>query len=110
MNFDEYQQNTNKTAGAYGEQEAALMGNTLGLVGESGELANKVKKMLFHGHPDMPDEIREEVGDILWYAAQICTHQGWNMSEVAQENLDKLAARYPRGFTYQDSIERIDRV
>lgn len=74
---------------------------TLGLVGEAGEVANIVKKVYrnYEGvTPDyMRDRILEEIGDVLWYAANLCELLTAGLGDVMQDNLDKLAARRDSG-------------
>ena len=65
---------------------------TLGLAGEAGEVANKVKKIVRDGKLDK-EAIGSELGDCLWYIAAVCRDLGLNMGEVASGNLDKLAKR-----------------
>lgn len=107
MNFTTYQEEANRTSGARGEQTVSrLVCAGLGAAGEAGELANKIKKKVYHLHADMDDGIAEEIGDVLWYLAEVCNAFGWDMEAIAQENLDKLSKRYPDGFTVEDSINR----
>lgn len=69
---------------------------TLGLAGEAGEVANKVKKIVRDGKLDK-EAIGSEIGDCLWYIAAICKDLGLKMEDVAQANLDKLRQRQERG-------------
>ena len=72
---------------------------TLGLVGEAGELANKVKKLL-RGDPQREElmaGIRAEMGDVLWYLAALADDLGSDLSEIAGENINKLHSRQNRG-------------
>jgi NTP pyrophosphatase (non-canonical NTP hydrolase) len=72
---------------------------TLGLVGEAGELANKVKKLL-RGDPEREEllaGVRAEMGDVLWYLAALADDLGTDLSEIAGENIDKLQSRQTRG-------------
>lgn len=102
MHVDEYQDQAGATA-IYpdsGEQTlAAISYVALGLVGEAGEVANIVKKMLRDGLS--VEEAREhligELGDCLWYLARICSELDLDLSEVAAENLGKLLDRQTRG-------------
>lgn len=73
----------------------------LGLAGEAGEVANKVKKIDRDDDEQVTEEavaaILEEVGDVLWYASQLAEELGTDFSLVAEGNLDKLLDRKERG-------------
>ena len=71
---------------------------TLGLAGETGELANLIKKEIRDGpSAERRQAIREELGDVLWYHAQLCSALGIGMEVVAAENIRKLQGRKERG-------------
>ena len=81
----------------------------LGLAGESGEIADHVKKVMFHGHPlDDPtrDKIAKEIGDILWYCAMGAQGIGLGLGDIARMNVEKLKKRYPEGFSTDNSLNR----
>jgi len=81
----------------------------IGISTEAGELLDAVKKGLFYGHaPDM-ENIREEIGDIMWYIMAIVRAEGWDLEEIMQENIDKLRLRYPEQFTKEHSELRLDK-
>lgn len=71
----------------------------LGLTGEAGEIANKVKKLQRDGLAieDIKDDIAAELGDVLWYAAAVATEFGLDLGKVASDNLVKLHSRKARG-------------
>ena len=77
---------------------ARLAMGGLGLAGEAWEVVDLLKKHLFHGHPLDTEKLTRELGDVLWYVAELSTALGVKLSIVAQRNLEKLAARYPDGF------------
>ncbi len=85
-----------------GDQKQMLL-MALGLCGEAGEVAEMVKKHVFHGHP-MDDSkillLLKELGDILWYAnyGAVRVVKVPDLGAVMDANIDKLAARYPEGF------------
>ncbi len=93
---------------AYSDHEIMLVGNALGLAGEAGEVADSVKKMVFHQHGIDRDELVKELGDVLWYVAALCTKLDVSMSEVMERNIAKLMKRYPNGYTSADSQARKD--
>lgn len=70
----------------------------LGLTGEAGEVANKVKKMQRDNLDieDLQDDIGAELGDVLWYLAAIATEFDLSLTEIAEANLDKLKDRKAR--------------
>lgn len=99
MNIQDYQTQASKTA-IYNDADVIIY-PALGLLSEAGEVAGKVKKVLRdkNGHfdPDEREKIADEVGDVLWYIASLCTDLGIGMETVAQRNLDKLNSRMARG-------------
>lgn len=106
MTFEEYQKqaiSTLVTDHAYGDITAQMMAQVLGLVGESGELAEKVKKLIRDKAGQISEadkaEILKELGDILWYVNTVAHLLGSSVSEVAQNNLDKVLSRQQRGVT-----------
>ena len=94
MEFDEYQKGTEKTA-VYPEEKAVEY-LALGLNGEAGEVAEKIKKSI-RDDKELSDEIQDEIGDCLWYIARLLDELGYSFSETAEGNLDKLLDRKDRG-------------
>ena len=79
------------------EGETRLVENTLGLVGEAGEVAEKIKKMLRDSNKISPDEIVKELGDVVFYATALATYFDSDLTEVLRVNMDKLNSRAKRG-------------
>lgn len=92
----------------YSAEQIMLVWNALGLVGEAGEVADTIKKAVFHQHGLDRDMLIKELGDVLWYVAALCTKLGVDMSYVAGLNIAKLRKRYPEGYSSEDSKARID--
>lgn len=70
----------------------------LSLTGETGEIADRIKKYLGHGQDLDLVAMKKELGDVLWYIAEACTLLGFDMGEVAEENVKRLEMLYPEGF------------
>tara|TARA_R110002050_G_C8667814_1_gene491754 strand:+ start:163 stop:531 length:369 start_codon:yes stop_codon:yes gene_type:complete len=94
ISMTEYSEFAEKTA-IYPE-EAEIVYPALGLAGEAGEVANKVKKMIRDDRLDR-DAIASELGDCLWYIAALCRDLNVDMASVARKNLDKLSMRKQKG-------------
>jgi NTP pyrophosphatase (non-canonical NTP hydrolase) len=85
----------------------ALKMVALGLTGESGEIANDVKKVYYHGHTISFDHLDEEMGDVLWYIAFYCSLRNITLSSIMEKNIEKLKKRYPQGFSAEASRNRV---
>ena len=70
---------------------------TMGLTGEAGEIANKVKKVMRDGKKLDLEDIKHELGDVLWYVAGLSTVLGIDLEDVAKANIEKLKSRKARG-------------
>lgn len=104
MSMNAYQEATDLTALYPGAGEGSLPGilyATLGLAGEAGEIPNKVKKILRDDEgvltPEKRQVILDEIGDVLWYAARLCSELSASLGEVAYSNIRKLEDRANRG-------------
>lgn len=84
-----------------------LLNGALGLTGEAGEVADIIKKHIFHGHDLDTDALIKEIGDVCWYIALLCTAIGESMESVMKKNIEKLKTRYPEGFSSEASINRV---
>lgn len=76
-----------------------------GMVGEIGELHSLYQK-IYQGHGFDDDHAKKEVGDLLWFIAEYCTANRWDLDDIMQLNIDKLRARYPEGFDEDHSLHR----
>jgi len=94
MQLDTYQRQARMTA--FYEPEEIPLYLTLGLVGEAGEVAEKVKKWKRDGTVD-PHALAKELGDVLWYLANLSHDLGYSLSTIAEINLSKLARRTELG-------------
>lgn len=80
----------------------------LGIAGESGEVADYLKKVLGHGHDLDLMKLAKELGDVLWYVAALATLHGLRLDDVATINSTSCASGSPTAFTEADSIARKD--
>lgn len=90
---------------ALGQQDI-LVNGVMGLCGEAGEAINIVKKHLAQGHPLDREALIRELGDVAWYLAETATALDLDLDAVLSQNLAKLRARYPEGFSAQQSMRR----
>jgi NTP pyrophosphatase (non-canonical NTP hydrolase) len=100
MNFSDYQTRSRATAG-YPAIGYPVIYPVLGLANEAGEVAGKIKKVFRDKGGEINEETRaalaSELGDVLWYLAQVCTELDISLDDVAESNLAKLLDRQARG-------------
>jgi NTP pyrophosphatase (non-canonical NTP hydrolase) len=99
VRFSEYQRLSRETA-IYPDLGNNIVYPALGLCGEAGETAEKVKKAIRDDGGTLTEERRAaigaELGDVLWYAAQLATEAGLDLEDIAEANLEKLMSRQRR--------------
>ena len=105
MDISEYQEATKRTC-SLTEQAEMLKLALIGMQGELGEIADPIKKYLWHGHNLDHASIQGEVGDIFWYLATLCNALDISLEDALRENIEKLYKRYPDGFSSERSIHR----
>lgn len=100
MTFKEYQKQSRKTA-IYPGKDKNFVYPTLGLAGETGEVVEKIKRILRDKELKIDkatrQELAKEMGDVLWYLAQLATELGLSLDEIASQNIKKLSSRQKRG-------------
>ena len=109
MNFDDYQLRAKQTA-KYPVIGHGVIYPTLGLTNEAGEVAGKIKK-IFRDKEGVFSEadrtaLQAELGDVLWYLAQVSTELGLSLDEIAAQNIAKLLDRQLRGKIQGDGDNR----
>ena len=113
MDADEYQKLAARTLidkpdFEISDCEIMAVWDAIGLAGESGEVVDHIKKGVFHQHGiDIP-KLANELGDVLWYVAALCTTLGLDMDAIMRANIEKLKLRYPNGYNSFDSQKRVD--
>ena len=106
MTVNEYQKLAMQTLNPALTRQDVLMDSALGLCGESGEVADLLKKHLMQGHPFSREKFARELGDVAWYLAEAATALDMDLETILQMNLEKLKKRYPEGFDVEKSIHR----
>ena len=105
--LDELQENPK-----WNEPQRLLTGAIV-ICSEGGELLDIVKKLLFQGKQPTAElrvKLKNELGDVMWYAQQIMIAMNWTLEEVLAENTKKLSGRYPDGFETEKSENRKDEI
>ena len=103
MDADEYQRLAGRTSiekpgFELGDKETMISWNALGLAGEAGEVADLIKKGIYHQQGLDHVKLKKELGDVLWYVAALSRDLGFSMSEIMEGNIAKLKARFPEGY------------
>lgn len=98
MTINEYQEETLRTESGMSKEYPRLLNGLMGLNGEAGECIDILKKHLFQGHELDKEHIAKELGDVAWYLAVSASAIGYDLETILQMNVDKLRARYPKGF------------
>lgn len=105
MTLNEYQQAAQRTSNTY-TCTSKIENGILGLFGEGGELSDIYKKYRFQGHEYDREHMAKELGDVLWYVAEIASGMMMTLDQIAAMNITKLKARYPDGFDPERSQNR----
>lgn len=105
MKMNDYQALADKTAIYPKETDEGLYYVTMGLAGEAGEIANKVKKLIRDDNL-MLDDLADELGDVLWYVAMLALEIGYDLEAVARGNVRKLHSRLDRGVVSGEGDKR----
>lgn len=105
MTGNEYQKLASRTIGDDMSIQDIEYHALHGMVGEIGELHSIYQKE-YQGHTIDVLHLQKELGDLLWFIAEYCTVMCWNLDDIMQLNIDKLKARYPDGFSVENSLNR----
>lgn len=110
MDFFTYQYEASKTIpdSLKKDKGEMLTNSVLGLAGETGEVVDAVKKVMYQGHKFDREKILNEAGDVLWYIAELCFALDCPMEDLAKRNIAKLRKRYGEHFEAEKSYNRKD--
>lgn len=111
MDFSEYEKLAARTAVFTGKQKEYILAYlTLGVTGEAGEIAEKIKKIMRNDEGVVSEEKREalkqEVGDVLWYLAMLSRELNFSLEDAAKANIEKLTDRAKRGVIKSEGDNR----
>ena len=105
MNMNEYQDLAARTINRKLSLPEATRHALFGLCGEVGEIHSIFQKS-YQGHQISYIDLRNEIGDVMWMVAELCTVHGWNLDDICRENIEKLRKRYTEGFAEERSLHR----
>lgn len=105
MNIAQYKIDSERTLIDKGH-DMNLLHAAMGIGTEAGELLDAFKRKLFYGKPLDVVNVKEEVGDIMWYIAILLRELDLDFEEILQLNIDKLRARFPDKFTETHALNR----
>lgn len=106
MEIKEYQKLAFRTCNDLNNGLANMAHMILGMQTELGEFADPYKKYWAYGKKLDKTNVKEELGDLMWYIACACEFNDWSLEDICQTNIDKLKARYPEKFTNELAINR----
>jgi len=113
--FDDYEEAAMRTAKVFGEgkrfgpEEMDMLHAALGVASDAGELVDAIKKHLIYGKDLDVVNVREEIGDVMWFLALMCKATGMDLDTVCLRNIAKLAKRYPEKYSDALAVLRLDK-
>jgi len=106
MRLRDYQEHSKRTLNKDLKEKEQLANMIIGIMGESGEVADIIKKSLYQGHELDRENIAEEIGDIMFYIVNLCNVLDLDLETLIANNYYKLLERYPNGFEVSRSVNR----
>jgi NTP pyrophosphatase (non-canonical NTP hydrolase) len=106
MDLKEYQQKASRTLAATETHLTDNLHMSIGIVTEAGEIADVFKKHIAYGKEIDWVNVKEEIGDVMWYIANFCNINGWDLREILDTNIKKLEARFPEKFSAEKALNR----
>ena len=108
MDINQYQELSVRTMNNKLTANEKVDNMVYGITGEWGEVVDLLKKHKFQGHELIKHKLTEEIGDVMFYIANLCTLYSIDMRDVLHINYNKLLKRYPDGFSENKSVNRED--
>lgn len=109
MNFDEYQSLARRTQNAGLSDSDKTFHAITGLASEVGEVMSLFQHSVQESSPLDKLKLKKEMGDIMWFMAELCDCYDWSLDNICALNIEKLRRRYPDGFDTERSVNRTDR-
>jgi NTP pyrophosphatase (non-canonical NTP hydrolase) len=106
MEINKYQKEASRTCAKIDGAILDDLHMVLGMQTEAAEIADVYKKTIAYKKPLDFVNIKEELGDIMWYIANLCNMNGWDLRDIMQTNIDKLKTRYPDKFSEEEALNR----
>lgn len=95
LTINDYQKFASRAIRKESKGKNLIVGFALGLGGEAGEVLDDIKKREYHGRNISIEHTAEELGDVMWYVANIATQLGFSLEDILEYNVHKLTSRYP---------------
>lgn len=108
MTIKEYQEFAHKGILSETAKREPIVGFALGLAGEAGEVVDDIKKKYFHGRDIDTSHTAEELGDVMWYVANLATELGYDLETIMQQNKAKLESRYSSMYDKEQTLYLIN--
>lgn len=106
MEINKYQEEASRTCASIDGGILDDMHMILGMQTEVAEIADVYKKHIAYGKELDLVNIKEEIGDAMWYFANLCNFHGWDLRDILDTNINKLKIRYPEKFTSENALNR----
>jgi NTP pyrophosphatase (non-canonical NTP hydrolase) len=106
MEISEYQKKSARTNADCGTLLLNNIHMVLGMQTESSEIADVFKKKIAYGKEIDYVNVKEEIGDVMWYIANMCNINGWDLRDILDTNINKLQSRYPEKFDSENALNR----
>jgi NTP pyrophosphatase (non-canonical NTP hydrolase) len=110
IELNEYQKLAGRTSRPFPTPVQDLQHAQLGIASEGGEIADTLKKHIAYNQPLDTENLKEELGDLMWYVALGATALGMDLSDICEANIDKLRKRYPDKYSDEHAAARADKV
>lgn len=106
MKINEYCELANRTNSELNNEVLNTLHMLMGMQTEIGELTDPFKKQLAYGKEIDWFNVKEEIGDLMWYIGNLCYMLNFDLEEILEKNIEKLKARYPDKFDSEYAIQR----